>query len=287
MAETPGGENLLFLTDEQLRKGIEAMFFAYRGFTADPDRILEGKDYGRAHHRAIHFIHRSPGTTVSNLLSILGVTKQSLNRVLRTLIEDGLVRSEKGKVDARGTTSAFDGQGTDAGTGIVRCSGRGCGRRTGRRPQAVQGFRQVLEAMMDPEMRRQYNRLKEGWLMVPDAHLLIVDDDERIRALLQKFLVRNGFLVSVARDAAQARRIPGRAGVRPDRHGCDDARRGRGDADAELRKKMATPILLLTARGGGNRIEGLEAGADDYLVKPFEPKERSCGSTRSCGGCLR
>ena len=70
----PGGESLLFLTDEQLRKGIEAMFFAYRGFTADPDRILEDHGYGRAHHRAIHFINRSPGTTVNNLLAILGVT---------------------------------------------------------------------------------------------------------------------------------------------------------------------------------------------------------------------
>jgi hypothetical protein len=74
-------ESLLFLTDEQLRRGIEAMFFAYRGFTADPDRILQEYGYGRAHHRAIHFINRSPGTTVNNLLSILGVTKQSLNRV--------------------------------------------------------------------------------------------------------------------------------------------------------------------------------------------------------------
>ena len=63
------GQRLLFLTDEQLRKGIEAMFFAYRGFTADPDRILVEKSYGRAHHRAIHFIHRSPGTTVNNLRS--------------------------------------------------------------------------------------------------------------------------------------------------------------------------------------------------------------------------
>ncbi len=95
------GQSLLFLTDEQLRKGIEAMFFAYRGFTADPDRILADKGYGRAHHRAIHFIHRSPGTTVNNLLSILGVTKQSLNRVLRTLIEDGLVESTVGKRDKR------------------------------------------------------------------------------------------------------------------------------------------------------------------------------------------
>ena len=64
------GPNLLFLTDEQLRKGIEAMFFAYRGFTADPDRVLSEKGYGRAHHRAVHFIHRSPGTTVNNLLGI-------------------------------------------------------------------------------------------------------------------------------------------------------------------------------------------------------------------------
>lgn len=54
------GENLLFLTDEQLRKGIEAMFFAYRGFTADPDRILAQYGYGRAHHRAVHFINRAP-----------------------------------------------------------------------------------------------------------------------------------------------------------------------------------------------------------------------------------
>ena len=56
------GESLLFLTDEQLRQGIEAMFFAYRGFTADPDRILEKYNYGRAHHRAMHFINRVPGT---------------------------------------------------------------------------------------------------------------------------------------------------------------------------------------------------------------------------------
>ena len=79
-------ESLLFLTDEELRQGIEGMFFAYRGFTADPDRILEKYKYGRAHHRALHFINRVPGTNVNNLLSILGVTKQSLNRVLRKIM---------------------------------------------------------------------------------------------------------------------------------------------------------------------------------------------------------
>ena len=110
--------------------------------------------------------------------------------------------------------------------------------------------------------------------MVPDAHLLIVDDDERIRGLLQKFLMRNGFLVSVARDAAQARRIL--AGLEFDMIVLDVMMPGEDGVTLtrELRKRMGTPILLLTARGeAANRIEGLEAGADDYLVKPFEPKE--------------
>ena len=110
--------------------------------------------------------------------------------------------------------------------------------------------------------------------MILDAHLLIVDDDERIRNLLQKFLIRNGFLVSAARDAAHARRIllgldfdlivmdvmmPGEDGVSLTRY---------------LRETRTTPVLLLTAKGETeDRILGLEAGADDYLGKPFEPKE--------------
>jgi two-component system phosphate regulon response regulator OmpR len=108
----------------------------------------------------------------------------------------------------------------------------------------------------------------------PDAHLLIVDDDERIRGLLQKFLMRHGFLVSAARDAAHARRLlegldfdlivldvmmPGETGV---------------ELTRALRESRDTPILLLTAKSEtSDRIEGLEAGADDYLTKPFEPKE--------------
>lgn len=162
-AGTVGGESLLFLTDEQLRKGIEAMFFAYRGFTADPDRILQRHDYGRAHHRAMHFIHRSPGTTVNNLLSILGVTKQSLNRVLRTLIEDGLVESQVGRRDKRErhltlteTGEALERELSEAQRSRMRAAYRAAG------PQAVAGFRQVLEAMMEPEMRRQYMTLKDG-----------------------------------------------------------------------------------------------------------------------------
>lgn len=108
----------------------------------------------------------------------------------------------------------------------------------------------------------------------PAPHLLIVDDDERIRGLLRKFLMRHGFLVSVARDAGHARRVltgldfdlivmdvmmPGESGI---------------ELTRALRETHTTPILLLTAKGETpDRIEGLEAGADDYLPKPFEPKE--------------
>ena len=106
------------------------------------------------------------------------------------------------------------------------------------------------------------------------AHLLVVDDDERLLALLQRFLTRSGHLVSVAADAETAKRmlegldfdllvldvmLPGQDGV---------------DLTAELRRSRDLPILLLTAKGeSGDRIAGLEAGADDYLVKPFEPRE--------------
>ncbi|OUD09614.1 MarR family transcriptional regulator [Marivivens niveibacter] len=162
MNDVPSGQSLLFLTDEQLRQGIEAMFFAYRGFTADPDRILEGKAYGRAHHRAIHFINRSPGTTVNNLLSILGVTKQSLNRVLRSLIEDGLVESRVGKIDKRERNlflteagASLERELSDAQRDRMRAAFRAAG------PSAVAGFRQVLEAMMDEDMRRHYEALRD------------------------------------------------------------------------------------------------------------------------------
>ena len=108
-----------------------------------------------------------------------------------------------------------------------------------------------------------------------DPHLLIVDDDERIRSLLRQFLIQSDYLVSTAEDAEQARTLlsaiefdliildvmmPGQDGI---------------SFTAELRKlQNTTPVLLLTARGETeDRIKGLEAGADDYLPKPFEPKE--------------
>jgi len=108
----------------------------------------------------------------------------------------------------------------------------------------------------------------------PDAHLLIIDDDERIRGLLQKFLARNGFWVSAARDAAHARRIL--SGLDFDLIVCDVMMPGEDGISfiKSFREEKATPVLLLTAKGETeHRITGLEAGADDYLAKPFEPRE--------------
>ena len=106
------------------------------------------------------------------------------------------------------------------------------------------------------------------------AHILIVDDDERIRNLLQKFLLRNGFFASIARDAAHARRLL--SSIEFDMIVLDVMMPGEDGLSLtiDLRKTLSTPILLLTAKSESNeRIMGFEAGADDYLIKPFEPKE--------------
>ena len=108
----------------------------------------------------------------------------------------------------------------------------------------------------------------------PAAHILVVDDDERIRSLLRRFLMRNDFLVTTARDAAHARRLLD--GLDFDLIVLDVMMPGEDgfSLTRDLRKHMTTPILLLTARGEtGDRIEGFESGADDYLPKPFEPRE--------------
>jgi len=109
---------------------------------------------------------------------------------------------------------------------------------------------------------------------INDAHILIVDDDERIRGLLQKFLARNGFWVTTARDAAHARRLL--QGLEFDLLVLDVMMPNEDGITLtkSLRETLNTPILLLTAKAEtGERIMGLEAGADDYLTKPFEPKE--------------
>lgn len=80
---------------------VEALFFAYRDFTSEPDRILDEIGFGRAHHRVLHFVYRYPGMRVAGLLDILQITKQSLARVLRELIKEGFITQKAGKEDKR------------------------------------------------------------------------------------------------------------------------------------------------------------------------------------------
>jgi len=85
MADIKSPANPLFLREDELRQGIEMLFFAYRDFTAKADQTLAQFGFGRAHHRVIYFVGRNPGMTVSDLLGILRITKQSLSRVLGQL----------------------------------------------------------------------------------------------------------------------------------------------------------------------------------------------------------
>jgi len=153
---------MLFLTDDQLLQGIELMYFAYKGFTSDPDLILQNYTYGRAHHRAVHFINRRKGLKVSDLLDILGITKQSLNRVLRQLINDGLVESRMGRKDKRERNLFLTDDGeklerqlSDAQRKRMRSAYRAAG------PDAVMGFRLVLEKIMDGDILFGSTKIKE------------------------------------------------------------------------------------------------------------------------------
>jgi DNA-binding MarR family transcriptional regulator len=95
------GQGLLFLREEEMRLAQDMLFFAMRDLGDAADAVLADSGLGRAHHRALHFIAARPGLTVGDLLGILGITKQSLARVLSALIEAGLVRQNEGRHDRR------------------------------------------------------------------------------------------------------------------------------------------------------------------------------------------
>lgn len=80
---------------------IELLFFAYRDFVADADRLLEAYGFGRAHHRVLHFVNRRPGLMIAELLDILRITKQSLNRVMKDLLDGGCIETRTGVADRR------------------------------------------------------------------------------------------------------------------------------------------------------------------------------------------
>jgi DNA-binding MarR family transcriptional regulator len=147
-AHPAAGAGLLFLREEEFRLAQDLLFFAYRDFTRAADEVLEGSELGRAHHRALHFIGRTPGITVSDLLAILGITKQSLSRVLTTLVEEGYVVQAPGRVDRRQRLLSLTAEGQalerrlfERQRDVLMRAYREAG------GPAVEGFRRVLRAL--------------------------------------------------------------------------------------------------------------------------------------------
>jgi len=150
----PAGSSLLFLREEQIRLAQDMLFFAYRDFTGAADVILEELEMGRAHHRALHFIGRTPGMTVGDLLAILRITKQSLARVLTALMDQGYVAQSPGRNDRRQRLLSL----TAAGQALERrlferqreCLALAYREAGG---PAVEGFRRVMRGIMDASAR--------------------------------------------------------------------------------------------------------------------------------------
>ena len=154
MADINQAPNPLYLRDEELRQSMELLFYAYRGFTAQADALLDQHNFGRAHHRVIYFVGRYPSISVAELLAILRITKQSLSRVLGQLVAEGFITQRPGTRDRRQRLLALTEQGVELERRLsadqrerIAAAYREAG------PQAVEGYRKVLLAMIDPRDR--------------------------------------------------------------------------------------------------------------------------------------
>ncbi len=152
-----------FVAELELREAIELLFFAYRDFTGEPDLELARHGYGRAHHRVVYFVGRHRGITVSELLLILRITKQSLSRVLRQLIHDGLVAQRAGDEDRRRRHLEL----TKAGHALERELSSMQMRRLARAmraagPSAVEGFHKVMAGIVNEDDRGRFLPLQAG-----------------------------------------------------------------------------------------------------------------------------
>lgn len=156
MADVKSAANSLFLREEELRQGIELLYYGYRDFTAEPDAMLARYDFGRAHHRVIYFVGRHPQMSVSDLLGILRITKQSLSRVLGQLVRQGFIRQQPGSRDRRQRLLQL----TEKGTELERQLSENQRQRIARAyreagASAVDGFRKVMFGIISSEDDRK------------------------------------------------------------------------------------------------------------------------------------
>ena len=157
------GVDQLALREEEVRHGIELLFFAYRDFTAEPDAILEQYGFGRAHHRVVHFVGRHPQMTVGELLDILKITKQSLSRVLGQLVEQGLIIQRPGSQDRRQRLLDLTIKGRELERQLSAPQrARVANAYSQAGAQAVRGFRKVLLGIIADERDRRHFGLCSG-----------------------------------------------------------------------------------------------------------------------------
>ncbi len=157
MTDIKSGVNPLFLRDEELRQGMELVFYAYRDFTAEPDAILAEYGFGRAHHRVIYFVGRNPGITVSELLDILQITKQSLSRVLSHLVQEEFILQRPGPQDRRKRLLEL----TEKGSILEKRLSQNQRDRIARAyrdagAEAVEGYRKVILGMINEKDREKF-----------------------------------------------------------------------------------------------------------------------------------
>ncbi|MDB5405812.1 MAG: petP [Rhodospirillales bacterium] len=166
MSDIKTAANPLFLREDELRQGIELLFYAYRDFTSEPDAILAQYGFGRAHHRVVYFVGRHPEMTVTELLGILKITKQSLSRVLSQLVEQGFVKQRAGERDRRQRLLELTAKGIELERQLSetqRARVANAYREAG--AQAVEGFRKVMLGIIgsvDDRARFERPRFEAG-----------------------------------------------------------------------------------------------------------------------------
>ena len=144
-----------YLREDEVRQGIELLFYAYRDFTAEPDAMLARYGFGRAHHRVIYFVGRHPNMSVSELLEILRITKQSLSRVLGQLVRQGFIVQRTGRSDRRQRLLELTAKGVELERELSENQRQRIERAfADAGPQAVEGFRKVMLNIMSSEADR-------------------------------------------------------------------------------------------------------------------------------------
>ena len=276
---------------------IELLFFAYRDFVGDADHELEAFGFGRAHHRVMHFVHRYPGLKVADLLDVLRITKQSLGRVLKQLLDEGYIVQRTGNNDRRQRLLFATAKGEAL---VAKLAGLQTDRinRALREisPAGADAVRQFLRAMIDhddPDKVLQTilepRQSKRKGIIVAQAATLA--NRRRNRPTMRRiccwsmttaasaiccraFSAGEGYRVTTAMSAKDARAKL--LGLHFDMLILDVMMPGETGFDLArfIRTSSSVPIIMLTARHEAeSRIEGLQIGADDYVAKPFEPRE--------------